>query len=296
MQFRRVLRQNLIDELNNLYKNKDSWWHKIVEDKEAMILIRNSRLHVLVNGGFLLQISMGASGNLVCKIHEDFLNLRNEKDPYIAITDDETTPPKRVEGLRGLEKHYQKVKQRIKIFTGSEKKAVQNIALSIKQIIDLEVGLEGEKKKNASRKGAQRVDMTGITDDGTLVFFEAKLFGNKEIRAKVRPDVVGQLRKYEKLLEKYQKEILNGYEDQFRMYRKLNGRFFRQRIPKFEKLQIYPKVRLIITEFDGSQKTFLEKEILKKIYDGMAWSHKTPDLISVGDPKNIKEYHLFKGI
>jgi hypothetical protein len=296
MQFRRLLRQSMIDTLNQLYENKNSWWYKIVEDKDAIILIRNNRLHVLVNGGLLLQISMGTGGNLVCKIHEEFLSLRSEKDPYIDITEKETAPPKRVEGLRGLEKHYRKVKQRIKIFAGSEKKAVQNIALRIRQIIDLEVGLEGEKKEDTTRKGAQRVDMTGITDDGVLVFFETKLFGNKEIRARQRPDVVGQLRKYEKLLEKYRQEILSGYEDQFKMYRKLKGSFFRQRIPKFETFKIYPKVRLIITGFDGSQAKFLLPVILNGIYKGMSWKEKTPDLIPVGSPSNIKENHLFQRI
>ena len=91
MQFKRHLRQSLIDKLNNLYENKDSWWHKIVEDKDAIILIRNNRLHVLVNGGLLLQISMGTNGNLVCKIHEEFLSLRSEKDPYIDITEKSCT-------------------------------------------------------------------------------------------------------------------------------------------------------------------------------------------------------------
>jgi hypothetical protein len=53
MDFKRVLRSNFIDELNRLYDVKNSWWRKMANDKDAFILIRNNRVHVLVNGGLL---------------------------------------------------------------------------------------------------------------------------------------------------------------------------------------------------------------------------------------------------
>ena len=173
---------------------------------------------------------------------------------------------------------------------------MQQLALKFQQIIDLEVGLEGDIKEGASRKGAQRVDMAGISDKGTLVFFEVKLFDNSEIRSKATPKVAGQLKKYEKLLKKFQSEILDGYEEQLKTYENLNGRFFKSRLRRFEKLKLYSKVRLIITNFDGSQQKFLLPTIIEGILNGMDWDEKTPDLIAIVHHGNLKKGRLFRGI
>ena len=147
MDFKRTVNQNLLDYLNDLYENDNSWWRQIVDDDDVFILIRNNRLHVLVNGGLLLEITMDSSGKLTCRTHEEFLSLRSGGNPYTVLTDDETTTPKKVEGLKGLAKHYELVKRRIKLFTGKEKQAVQDVVLKHKQFIDVEIGLEGDKRK-----------------------------------------------------------------------------------------------------------------------------------------------------
>ena len=296
MVFKRVLRQNFIDELNRLYNVKESWWQKMANDKDVFILIRNHRVHVLVNGGLLLLIRMEAQGKMICEAHEDFLSLRSENSAYVKLDENSTAPIKRVEGLKGLSKNYQKVKRRIKIFTGKEKQAVQHFSMNIPQIIDLEVGLEGDKKEGALKKGAQRVDMVGISDKGILSFFEVKLFDNSEIRSKATPKVVGQLKKYEKLLKKFNSEILDGYESQFRMYEKLQGNFFKNRLRSLDTLRLNPNVRLIITGFDGGQQKYLLPTILKGIRKGMDWDEKSPDLVAIGNHKGLKKGSLFKGI
>jgi len=295
MDFKRVLRPNFIDELNRLYDVKNSWWRKMANDKDAFILIRNNRVHVLVNGGLLMQIEF-IRGRINCKIHEDFLSLRNTDNPYVTMGENTIAPIQRVEGLKDLSKHYSKVKRRIKIFTGKEKQAVQDLGLNVTQIIDMEIGLEGDKKEGASKKGAQRVDMAGISDKGALVFFEIKLFDNSELRSRGTPRVVGQLKKYDRLLGKFRSEIINGYKDQHKVYQQLNGNFFKNRLNIFKIKKIYPNVRLIITGFDGGQKEFLLPTILRGIRSGMVWDKKTNDLIAIGSHSNLKEGRLFKGI
>jgi len=296
MGFRRALKNNIVDELNQLYDDKGSWWRKMADDKDTFILIRNNRVHVLVNGGLLLQIRMDARNKMVCETHEEFLSLRSEKNPYVKLDQDSTEPIRRVQGLNGLSEHYPKVKRRIKLFTGKEKQVVQQLALKLKQIIDLEVGLEGDIKEGATRKGAQRVDMAGVSDKGTLIFFEVKLFDNSEIRSKRTPKVVGQLKKYKKLLEKYHSEILRGYKDQYKMYQKLKGRFFKKRLQYFNLKKLNQNVRLIITGFDGSQRDILLPTILKGVSRDMSWEDKTPNLIAVGNHSNLTKGRMFKGV
>ncbi len=268
----------------------------MVEDEKAFILVRNKRLHILVNGGLLLQVGVDAQGSLKCQVHEDFLSLRSETNPYVQLTEHKTAVIKRVEGLKGLAEHYEQIKRRIRLFSEKEKKVVQDIGTNYKQILDLEVGLEGELRPGDARKGAQRVDMAVVSESGTLVFFEVKLFDNPEIRSNETPRVVNQLKKYENLLQNYSTEIQSGYKDQFKVYEDLKGRFFRQKRPPKEEIKVYPTVRLVITGFDGSQRKHLLPIIRKGINKGMGWKEKSNDLITVGNHQNIKMEMLLKGV
>ena len=102
MQFTRTLSPKLIDTLNDLYTDEKSWWRKIADDKNIFILIRKNELRVQANGGLLLQINQDLQGNIVCKIHEDFLSLRSEKKPYVVLGETTSGPIQRVEGLNGF--------------------------------------------------------------------------------------------------------------------------------------------------------------------------------------------------
>ena len=55
MAFKRNLKRKLIDKLNGLYEDGNSWWRKIVDDNDVCIFIRNNRLHVLARGIFPIQ-------------------------------------------------------------------------------------------------------------------------------------------------------------------------------------------------------------------------------------------------
>ena len=165
------------------------------------------------------------------------------------------------------------------------------------QIVDKEVGLVKEGVGETTRKSAQAVDLGAIDDKGKLVLFEVKLFENKEIRSAKTPSVLKQLLKYEKIIKRHEQKILNAFKDQFELYSQLKGRFFRQKKRLSpQSLSIYPRVRLIITDFDSAQRDALLLSIRKTIEDGMDWEENSPDLITVGLPQNINESHLFQGI
>lgn len=296
MRFVRHLDKEFIYELNRLYADQESWWHKMVEDEKAFILIRKNRIHIMVNGGRLLQVTMDAQYCFEYQVHEEFLGLRSPKNRYIKLTENKTPQIKWVKDLKGLAEHYEQIKRRIKIFSDKEKKVVQDIGASNKQIVDMEVGLEGELKPEASRKGAQRVDMAVVSESGTLVFFEVKLFDNSEIRSEAIPQVINQMKKYESLLKKYRNDILAGYRDQFDMYATLEGRFFKSRRRVLERFDVYSKARLIITGFDSSQQKVHLQKIVESINKGMEWEERNNDLILVGNHQNIRKEVLLKGI
>jgi len=297
MKFTRSLNPKFINALNDLYSDEKSWWRKIADDTDVFILIRNNEIRVQANGGLLLQINQDLQGNIICKIHEDFLSLRSEKNPYVVLEETTSGPIQRVEGLNGFVKHYQKIKRRINIFTGKERQAVQYLANNVPQIIDIEIGFEGELKQNASKKSVPRIDMAAITDTGTLVFFEAKLFGNNEIRSKKTPRVVGQLQKYQKLLLEKSKEIISAYQEQLNIYDQLKGKFFKNRSRKIDNLSLYPHARLIVTDFDASQRDSMLQTVQESIEKGTGWAKGNKDFIATGDYKNLaKSNRLFLGL
>jgi hypothetical protein len=297
MKLSRTLSPSFIAALNDLYAREKSWWRTIVDDKDIFILIRNNEVRVQVNGGLFLQVNQGVQNNIICKVHEDYLSLRSEKNPYVVLEEMSSGPIQRVEGLNGFVKHYAKIKRRINIFTGKERKAVQYLANNIPRIVDIEIGFEGELKENASKKSVPRIDMAAITDNGTLVFFEAKLFDNSEIRSKKTPKVVGQLQKYKELLAQNGEDIITGYKEQLNIYNQLKGSFFEKRARNFDRITLYPRARLIITGFDASQRDIMLPNVREGIEKGVGWKKGSKDLIATGDFKSLaKGNRLFLGL
>ena len=160
--YERKLSNRLIQKLNEFYENERSWWHKIVEDRQTFILIRSNHLRVLVHGGLLLMVRMNRAGDIVCKTHEEYLSLRTEKDPYAILEEDRTQPFKTVQGLRGFEEHYSKIKRRIRRFVGNERHVCQELSLRMNRIVDKEVGLVKEAVGETTSKSAQAVLEIGV--------------------------------------------------------------------------------------------------------------------------------------
>lgn len=297
MKFSRTLSPSFIAALNDLYASEKSWWRAITDDKDIFILIRKNEVRVQANGGLFLQVNQDARNNIICKMHEDYLSLRSKKNPYVVLEEMSSGPIQRAEGLNGFIKHYAKIKRRINIFTGKEKKAVQYLANNMPRIVDIEIGFEGELKENASKKSVPRIDMAAITDNGTLLFFEVKLFDNSEIRSKKTPKVVGQLQKYKKLLSQNCDDIITGYKEQLNIYKQLRGSFFEQRARNLNKISLYPHARLIITGFDASQRDIMLPTVRKGIEEGFGWKEGNKDLIATGDFKSLaKNNRLFLGL
>jgi len=299
MKFIRTLNPEFIDTLNELYENEKSWWRTIVDDQDVFILLRNNQLRAQVSGGLLLEISYNAKRKLICKMSDLFLTLHSGTVRYVEIDETTTAPTQQIEGLRGLVRHYAKVKARIKNFTGREKQVVQHLANSTPQVVDFEVGFEGKVKEGGKQKSVPRIDMAAITDGGTLVFFEVKLFENSEIRAKETetPKVAGQLLKYEKLLAQYGRDIVAGYKEQFYIYSQLEGKFFKSRVRDFAEIDLYPQARLIITGFDGPQRDIMLPIVQKGIVKGYTWQNEKDDLIATGNHQSLtKSRRLFLGL
>jgi hypothetical protein len=293
--YQRTVSKNLITKLNQLYKDKKSWWYKIIEDKDVFVLIRKDEIHAMVHGGLLLKINLNSAGQFVCKINEEFTFLKSTSDGYVDLAQGQNIRRSYIDSVEEFVDKFLRIKQRIRFLMGKEIQSAHIISQNNRSVIDREIGLVAGLK-DKKRKTVKRVDFAAINDKGKLVFFEIKLIENKEIRSLGTPAVVKQLQTYEKLIESDKDKIINLYNEQLQVYRQLEGAFFRKRNFNTEVKMIYPRVRLIITVFDSAQRKWFLPAICRQIEKSIRWKQDTPDIIKVGDPKAVKEYHLFKRI
>jgi hypothetical protein len=93
-----------------------------------------------------------------------------------------------------------------------EKQGVHAIVRANENIIDVEIRLDA-KDLNSDRD-QPRIDIAAFEQrpDGVeLVFWEAKLFANKELRAAGPAPVVKQIKEYQQVLQARQSDVLSSY-------------------------------------------------------------------------------------
>ena len=107
-----------------------------------------------------------------------------------------------------------KLKKAADLFSGLEKQGVHAIAQSNENIIDVETTLDATGLD--TKRKFPRIDIAAFEQrpDGVeLVFWEAKLFINPEVRAKkpASPKVVGQIEEYKKVLHAREGGVISSY-------------------------------------------------------------------------------------
>jgi hypothetical protein len=223
---RGISNQDFITALKEEY-NTGGWWQGIVDDKELFIAIRNEYINVYYKGNSLLKLSF-VNGELLAETHYKYLIRPNVKPFLIKTSANMAFIPN---GTKGVLDNYlihnlseiKSIKTASASYSGTEKEGIQKIILSNDNIVDLEIALtqeaeEDEMNPEQGRKSsAKRIDFAALQKKDSyyeLIFFEAKDFSNKDLRAKgsAVPEVIQQINNYEKLLNQYQEDIINSYK------------------------------------------------------------------------------------
>lgn len=217
-QFNRGISQTFIDRLNAEYE-AEGWWKAIADDRELIIAIRENYINVYWKGNNLLKLKQEGN-DLVGEIHYKYL-LRpsSEQPPYIKVINGQTK-------LDSADKLFipdfadlTALKRATNAYSSEEKEGVHQIVIHNPNIIDVEIALGTESKKTGSAT-TNRIDFAALKFEHSgpeIVFFEAKRFANKELRANGENiPVLNQLRRYQNLLH-------DGQSDLIRSYRKVCG-------------------------------------------------------------------------
>lgn len=209
---RGIKNQLFIDELNQQRMVAGSFWQQIVNDNSLFIAIRKESINVYYKGNSLVRIIY--DNGLRCYTHYKFIINPDYKNAYIESNGNGgfivQNPSKMlINSLREISL----IKKAIKAYSGEEKSGVHNISCIASDVIDVEIAFSGNNGLTATKDRIDFLRLKEYNNELHLVFYEAKHYTNKEIRAKVATNipVVKQLGKYQNCIISHQSEIIASY-------------------------------------------------------------------------------------
>ena len=217
--FNKGITQQFVDRLNDEYM-AGGWWKEIADDRELVIAIRDGYINVYWKGNSLLKLRQEGN-DLIGEIHYKYLLRPELAQPYVKVMNGQTRLGSAdilfmpdLTNLTGL-------KRAANVYAGEEKEGVYQIVIHNPNVIDVEIAFSAEKEK-MGRPTASRIDFCALKFEKSgpeIMFYEAKLFANKELRANGENiPVIGQLGRYQKFLRDR-----DGQVDLIRSYREVCG-------------------------------------------------------------------------
>lgn len=281
--FRRGLSPTLVARLNEEY-DCDGWWKAMATDPQLFVGIRDNYLNVYWKGNSLLKLSL-QEGRLHGQVHYKYMLIPEARDHYINFEDGKMSPV----DLKSLFMpdlcDVAGLKRSASVFASEEKAGIHKILISNPNIIDVEVAF-GSESEEAGAKVAQRIDFAALQMGSygpELVFFEAKAFGNPELRSggDEPPPVVRQLKSYREFLSnsQSQKDVIQSYQRVCSNLLSLKG--IKKRYESIQshlrevsegrrELVINNDVRLVVFGYDRDQDTgTIWQRHCQKLWDGL---------------------------
>lgn len=222
MKYLRFIGDEFVEALNDLYQREPAgWWRGLLEDPDIFLAFRDDKINAYYRGCSVALISFVAR-EVCVQTHYKYLIKPLLASPMIKARGGSFVFPPVwreqaggpfIESLTDLDA----IKRAAKPFAGGEKKFVAEVIRNNPNVFDVEIALtrdtdEDEIASGKRDKVADRIDIAALSPNASgleLVFYEAKLFENQELRAGVTTDaqVVEQVTRYEGLLTKYRSEI-----------------------------------------------------------------------------------------
>jgi hypothetical protein len=310
MEYCRHISKEFILALNALHaSDQGGWWRGLLADKDLFVALRNESLNAYYRGCSIAELRL-VGGEVRAFTHYKYLLKPALKSPMVEARQGEFQFPaawQRSDGTPFTSSlaDLAAIKRAAKPYAGREKKFVGDVIRLNDSVFDVEIALtrqaeqdpqeaDEEAPEATSRTSPDRIDIAALKASGQgieLVFYEAKLFGNNELRARENtPAVIGQIERYEKLLENYQAAIKDSCLKAAQNVLDLNG-FTTSRKVQAEKLlekrdsfTINTQPVLIVGGFDVDQR------------DGQVWKSHHDKLVAalgtrlkvVGDAASVR--------
>lgn len=212
-EFKRGIRKHgMIEALAHL-ATRPGWWRDVLQDKSLVIGVRDDYLNVYWRGQSIFKVEM-KHDRIIATTHPKYL-LDPDLSGQVAL--DTETGAFALDGLDALTRTYvpgetlPKLKRAAGLFAKEEKEGVQAIVNANPNVVDVEIAFPAEP----GSRSAPRIDIATFneTEAGvTLVFWEAKVLGNPELRTSGEKNVVKQIETYVKRLTQSRAVVLESYQ------------------------------------------------------------------------------------
>lgn len=259
-QFQRGISAKFVERLNAEYR-KGGWWQTIADDRDLFIAIRKDYINVYLNGSSLLKLWLEGD-ELVGETHYKYLLVPEARRPYVKVVGGQVLIESHADLFQSDLSNLQALKRAADAYSGGEKSGVHQIVMGNPNVIDVEIAFGAESERTGSIT-ANRIDFAALRQQPAgleVVFYEAKQFSSKELRASgASVPVLDQLRRYDSFLRNEQLALTNSYRTVCENLIALDG--VRERYTSMQtlmrdqpKFAIQSEVRLVVFGFDNDQK------------------------------------------
>lgn len=211
--FNHGIEGRFVDRLNAEYE-RGGWWRAIASDPDLFIAIRDGYLNVYRDGNSLLKLTLNGD-RLVGETHYKYLLRPDMAKPYIPVDGGVVKLPDASVLFHADLSDVSALKRAAAAYVGDEKAGVHRIVQSNPNVVDVEVafGLAGNGEAAPSTRRIDFAALRPAADGAEIVFYEAKAFPNKELRAagEASPPVIGQIEGYRKLLAEHSDALVRSY-------------------------------------------------------------------------------------
>jgi hypothetical protein len=192
---------------------KGGWWRDVVQDPDLLLAVRNEYLNVYWRGQSVFKVWM-KEGALAASTHPKYLlnptlskQVLFDGKCFSELPEDAIV--RNYEGPSTLEQ----IKKSAQLYAGEEKKGVHAIVRANPSVVDVEIAVPANGEQDEEK--LPRIDIAAFREDGnaaTLVFWEAKLFDNKELRVhNGNARVIGQIEKYRVAVSAQPANVIESY-------------------------------------------------------------------------------------
>jgi len=196
-----------------LLQARPDWWKEILAfrfrdasgmEQPLFLAARNGYMNAYIEGQSILKIAFDETvqpARLSGEVHHKFVHDEAEGQTYLKFDGhqffDKAGTAVMDSGGTALASRVGRARK----YTGAEKRGVAVIVGRNPHVVDVEIGLPANATTPPGvRPAAPRMDMVALEEDGDgarIVFYEAKLFRNSELKAdNLLPRVLTQLQRY----------------------------------------------------------------------------------------------------
>ncbi|HEY5569979.1 MAG TPA: hypothetical protein VIK42_00720 [Bacteroidales bacterium] len=206
---RGITDKRFIESLNKLYLDENSFWHKMVSDKELFIAIRNDYINVYFKGQSLCKLTFSRNGVIKGNTHKKYI-VNNTTDNTYILSENGVIKADVPYPIMSLSQ-VNELKYNVKRFVGNEKESSYNLVLS-KEEEKIDVEITFSETNNLKRSSIDYSIIKKEKDVVRLVFYEAKYYTNPELVSITRPRVLDQIKRYEVYISSQKDIITESYE------------------------------------------------------------------------------------